>query len=87
MKITTTTIELDDDHPAVLAAVERRAAELVPEPEPEEETPECQQCGGALEPERVSSVDAAYNEAMCEDCELEHVNPREWYRRHPEARR
>lgn len=82
-----TTIDLPDNHPAVLAAAEERAAQLVPEPEPEEEAPECQQCGDALEPERVSPVDPAYNETMCEDCELEHVNPREWLRRHPEARR
>lgn len=82
MRITMTTIDLPDKHPAVLAAAEERAAQLVPE-----EAPECQQCGDALEPERVSAVDAAYNEAMCEDCELEYVNPREWLRRHPEARR
>lgn len=82
-----TTVELPDDHPAVLAAAKERAAQLVPESENEEEAPECQQCGDLLPPERISPVDAAYNEPMCEDCELEHVNPREWYRRHPEARR
>lgn len=72
-----TTIELPDDHPAVLAAAEERAAQLVPEPEPEDEGYHCSQCDEPMDEDN----------GMCEDCELEHVNPREWYRRHPEARR
>jgi hypothetical protein len=87
VKITTTTIELDDNHPAVLAAVERRAAELVPDPEPEEEGHFCGQCDEPLTKDRISPVDQSMDEPMCRDCELEYVNPRQWFREHPEARR
>lgn len=40
-----------------------------------EEAPCCGQCDAPLPPE-------LRDEQMCEDCELEYVNPAEWNRRH-----
>jgi hypothetical protein len=81
MKITMTTIELADDHPAVLAAA-HQIAEKQAEPLGEDEPPRCcPQCDEPLPEEAQSPLGPDYDE-MCEDCELEHINPSEWARRH-----
>lgn len=91
MKITTTTtIELTD---ADRAAAVRHAVKLEQDTgisvdgspldhgDVLHEGHVCGQCDTPLTPERVSGQ-PGMSEAMCEDCELEYVNPAEWARRH-----
>lgn len=84
MKITMPmTFEIDDDHPVVQAAVEQAAARKAAELDAQVDGPRCcPQCDEPLTDEQISPLGADFDD-MCEDCHLEHVNPREWARRHP----
>lgn len=70
------TFEIDDNHPMIQAAVQQAAAERAQQMEQQVEAPPC--CGQCDEPLGEGAMEGE----MCEDCELEHVNPREWERRH-----
>jgi hypothetical protein len=90
MKITTTTttIELDTSAAVAYAATLERETGLSVDGESLEDVHECSQCSGPLEADRISPTgEHALDDPMCEDCELEYVNPPEWYRRHPETPR
>ena len=71
------TFEIDDDHPLVREAVDRVAAVKAQEEQGCVEAPPC--CGQCDEP---LAEEGAQEGEMCQDCELEYTNPREWERIH-----